>query len=227
MSHSHELMGVPIDRFGVPIILALRAYQEFSDGLEFDSDSASHLVLTPDKTNSARSKTSVVYLGDKVGDLYVIAFKPGDGTGDESSRRIADLVVDHPYPRFPRVVPRDKRGIHTEAHLAIVAHKVDDVHAEPKLYAGSLDELGLRGNRVVKIAELGHDLSEEDLTPLSTLTTGYLESMQRFGDPHAIYNALGQIVVCAFLAISDEVNKAHPTVLSGLNPRLPSRSYRS
>lgn len=214
MPSTNEIMGVPIDRLKDPIWLALRSYQGLSYGfLKFDSEGARHLVLTPEKSNSARSKTPVEYQGDQVGDLYVIAFKPGDGTGDESSRKLADLVVDPPYPRLPRVVPRNKTGVHTEAHLALVAHNVDDVHAEPVLFAGSLDELGLRGNRVLKSGELGHSYESDDLNPLTTFTVGYLESMRRFGDPHAIYNTSSQIIVCAFLAISDEINRTHSTVL--------------
>ncbi len=42
------------------------------------------LQLTPDKPNTARVVLDFLYQREKVGDLYVILFAPGDGTGKES-----------------------------------------------------------------------------------------------------------------------------------------------
>lgn len=221
-----EVMGVSLEGLENPIRTALRTYQEISDnGLVFESDKASKLEPTPTKTNSARSETDAIYQGEPIGKLYVIAFKPGDGSGSEVNYQLESLVVDSPYPRNVLIVPRNKTGVHNEGHLAVLRHKVDDSHADPELYAGTFDLLGLvDGNKVKKIGELGHLETDEALTPITSLTVGY-RGKERFGDPHAVYSRIPSMVqVCAFLAISDEVHKKYPNLLDGLNPQLPIKS---
>jgi hypothetical protein len=223
---SAELMGVSVTRLEEPIGQALRTYEEVSDnGLMFDSDKASKLELTPDKPNSARSVTDVTFMTEKIGSLYVIAFKPGDGTGDESAHKLASLRVDRPYPRSTLIVPRSKAGVHSEVNLTIVRHSIEDVHAEPEKFAGTFDLLGLDIERVTKIGELGHLATEKYPIPVATLTVGYGEDGKRFGDPHAVYNGISDAIqVCAFLAISDAVHTKYQNVLDGLRPQFPRRS---
>lgn len=219
---SPDIMGVSLDKLEDPIRIALASYQEWS-GLKFDRDNACRLVLTPDKPNSARSSTDVLLQEEKVGTLYVIAFKPGDGTGSEDNYQLKDLNVDNPYPTATLVVPRNKTGVHSEAHLTIVSHVMEDSHAEPKLYFGTFDLLGLEGNRVKKIGELGPPDTTVISHRLATLTVGFIGS-RRFGDPHAVYSRIpGVVQVCAFLAISDDVNKNHPYILNSLNLPNPPR----
>lgn len=219
---SAEIMGVSLSDFEAPIRTALNTYEELSSGsLKFDADNACKLELTTDKPNSARSETEAGYQGTSVGRLFVIAFKPGDGTGSEINYKLDGLAIKTPYPRNTAVVPRNKTGVYNEAHMTIVTHDVDNVHAEPHLYAGRFDLLSLDRTIVKKIGELGHP-GAENINPVTTLTVGYAD-MKRFGDPHAVFSAIPSVVqVCAFLAISDEIHRKYADVLGSLNPRLPA-----
>lgn len=219
-------MGIALETLEDPIRAALKTYQEISDnGLRFDRDRACRLDLTPDKPNSARSATDALFQKEPIGKLYVIAFKPGDGTGSQDYYQLNNLKVDSQYPTTALVVPRDKVGVHSEAHLTIVRYGIEDPHAEPQLYAGSFDLLGLDGNFVRKIGELGHPEKAETTFPVATFTVGYRGS-ERFGDPHAIYSKIpGTVQVCAFLAVTDEIHKMYPNILDGLNPQLPIKPH--
>lgn len=220
---SREVMGLSLDRLDDPIRNALKTYQEISDnGLRFDVDHACKLEPTPTKTNSARSESEVVFRGDLIGKLYVIAFKPGDGSGSEVDYKLQDLKVDSPYPRDARIVPRKKTGIHSEGHLTIVAHKVEDPHAEPELYRGTFDLLGLDGDTIKKIGELGHAVSALTARPVTTFTVGY-RGTERFSDPHAVFSIKPALQVCGFLAVSDTVHKNHPNIWDGLKPQYPNK----
>ena len=218
---SAEIMGVSLSNLEAPIRTALNTYEEVSSGdLRFDADNACRLQLTSDKPNSARSETEATFQGLPIGRLFVIAFKTGDGTGSEVSYKLEDLQIEAPYPRSVLVVPRNKTGVHSEAHMTIASQTVDDVHAEPELFAGRYDLLGLDGTLVKKIGELGH-IETENVDPITTLTVGYAD-MKRFGDPHAVFNSLPSAVqVCAFLAITEEVHKMYGEVLESLKPQLP------
>jgi hypothetical protein len=227
-----ETAGIELAKLEEPIHEALQTYSSLTEGqLEFDLDSAAKLVATPDKSTSARSQTAVKYLGERIGDLFVIAFKPQDGTGDEKTYRLDNLVSTGRYPREAKIVPRSKKGIYSEGHLAIVRQQLDDIHADPELFAGTYDLIGLQGNLINKIGELGHSatVQVDDMTPLTTLTTGYRPRpdiptlvSERFGDPHAVYSSdKSSLQVAGFLAITDEVYKAHPDIMAGLNPQEP------
>lgn len=87
---SQELAGISLSRFIDPVRESLKRYENNSHGfLMFDAEKAGKLELTPDKPNSARTATPVNYLNDYIGTLYVIAFRPGDGTGDEKTYSLA------------------------------------------------------------------------------------------------------------------------------------------
>jgi hypothetical protein len=224
---TERLMDVPLTRFEGPIRQALGTYQEISDnGLVFDPNAASKLQLTPEMPNSARSATSVLFMTEKVGTLYVIAFKPGDGTGKESEyRKLSDLKVGSNYPNKTLIVPRNKDGVYHEAHLTIVRHVIENVHAEPEMFAGTFDLIGLDGKRVVKIGQLGQKLDEQASLPLATFTVGFDENGLRFGDPHAVYSGISNAVqLCAFLAISNEIHNRYQHILDGLKPQFPIKA---
>lgn len=219
-----EISGIKLKTLEIPIHETLGQYQTLSNGLEFDLDHAPKLELTPDKPNSARSTTKVKYLGEEIGDLYVIAFDEGDGTGDLKTYSLDDLRVATGYPRAAKVVPRGKSGTREEAELAIASQDTDNVHADPQKFAGTFDLLGLDGHLIKKIGELGHpaDLETSELTPITTLTVGYRSGTdERFGDPHAVYNPNRALQVAGFLAIRDEVYQKHPEILAGLQPQEP------
>lgn len=226
-----EVMGVPLTRLEVPIWIALKSYQEISNGkLIFDAARACKLVPTPEKRNSARSVTDVI-LVDRYGrrqpvtQLYVIAFKSGDGTGDTTTYKKGDLDIDEGYPNDERVIPRSKKGTANEIHLTLVSHKTDP-HADPELFEGRLDLLGIKGRTITKIGELGQDYKTEMAYPKTTYTVGNVDK-QRFGDPHAVYNSLpNSLQVCAFIAIKEAMDNAlflshEDNPLKWLNPELP------
>jgi hypothetical protein len=222
---SAEIMNIPLGRFEDPVWIALRTYQQMSNNaFSFDADKACKLSLTPEKPNSARSVTETLFKKEKIGTLYTIAFKPGDGTGDESGYKLTNLNIDDNYPKKTLVIPRNKTGIYEEGHLTILKYNTENVHSEPKLFAGTFDLLGLKEGKVTKIGELGHPSGKDDANPLATLTCGYKDE-KRFGDPHAVYSGVtGAIQVCAFLAISNEVNNRYQNLLDILNPRLPAKT---
>lgn len=223
---SAELMGIALNKLEDPIRIALNTYQEISNnGLRFEIDNAYKLVLTPDKPNSARSVTDAVFQEEKIGTLYVIAFKPGDGTGSQDYYQLHNLAVDPSYPTASLIVPRNKIGVNSETHLTILSHDVENTHAEPRLYAGTFDLLGLCGNSICKIGELGHSEKTDSSSPIATFTVGYKGS-KRFGDPHAVYSKTPDAIqVCAFLAISEEMFKDYSNIWSGLNPQLPAKIF--
>lgn len=223
---SAEILGVSLSRLEDPIRVALRTYEFTSgSGLRFDVEKASRLELTPDKPNSARSVTDLRYWeADLVDKLYVIAFKPGDGTGSEVDHKLDDIETN-PYPRKTLVVPRNKRNSHSEVLLTLVSHKTEDVHAEPDLFAGTYELLGLDGNRVKRIGTLGHkqQQTQRPLAPVATYTVGYVPQLhgkdKRFGDPHAVYSDIeNSIQVCAFISFYNELNAR---ILRLLNPQFP------
>jgi hypothetical protein len=219
---SEKLMGIPLTRLEEPIEQALKTYQQMLDnGLVFDSKKASKLNLTPEKPNSARSTSGALFMSEKIGTLYVIAFKPGDGTGDESGYKLSDLQVDAPYPNKTLIVPRNKTGVYHEAHLTIANHAIENPHAEPEMFAGNFDLVGLDGKKVAKIGQLGQTSNKQHPLPIATFTVGYDKNEKRFGDPHAVYSGITDALqVCAFLAISNEIHNRYQQILDGLNPQL-------
>lgn len=235
MSNS-EVAGIKLSNLEGPIEEALKAYQE-QTLLDFDIDGAVKLVATPDKPNSARSATDVTFGAAKnpFGKLFVIMFKPGDGSGDESSFKLEDLIVPDEYPKSSKIVPRVKAkhgaGLHErinhEGALSIAKVKLDSKD-DPVLFGGTFDLLGLDGHVIRKIGELGHEttVKAEELTPITTLTVGNIgiegAGIKRFGDPHSVYNADPEHAnVVAFLGVSDEIVRNRQAGIRGLDPELP------
>ena len=221
----NELLGVSLNGLEGPIREALTRYEEVSDeSIEFDLDAACKLELTPTKTNSARSKTTVKYLGNAVSDLYVIAFAPQDGTGAEGRFKLSDIDTDG-YPREDKVIPRSKADTASEAHLTILSRALDAPNSDPVLFAGNFDLLSGAFGHLEKIADLGQDgetyrramLGDINPKPISTLTVGYRGTIanigdpnywnywrKRFGDPHAVFNNQDDLQICGFVGISSE-----------------------
>ena len=217
---SKEVAGIPLSRLEAPIHSAISIYQRVTNNrIAFDANIACRLVPTPDKPNSARSESKVFYDGGLPGILYVIAFKPGDGTGSEATHKLEDLEIEAPYPRETKVIPRSKEGIHSEVHLTVLRHGIDDVHAYPELFQGNLDELTIDGKTIRKTYEIGQARDEDIIISVATLTTGYYQNGERFGDPHAIYNSIpNYLQVCAFLAVANGIQSGY---LEKLDPQLP------
>jgi len=218
---TNEVEGIPLSRFEEPARMALSRYQEIADcELEFDINRACMLISTPEKPNSARSETVATLKGENIGSLFVIAFKQGDGTGSDKDYRIGNIRVASPYPSANLVIPRRKTGVYEEVHLTIASHEVNNSHAEPELFKGTFDLLGIKKSMIQKIGELGQEFDAHVLEPIATYTVGF-KNLRRFGDPHAVYSSKPELQVCAFLAISEEIKKKHPHILDNLNPRHP------
>ncbi len=218
-----EVAGIELADLRDPLYWALLVYQGMGeDRLTLDRAAASQLTPTPDKPNSARSATPVLYDGEKVGDLYVIAFKPGDGTGDEKTFSLGALQVAAGLPRKPKVVPRAKAA-HSEAMLTLLTHPIDIDGIHPTLFAGRFELLSLDGDLVRPFGRLGWlGAAGERPMPTSTFTVGYDTEGKRFGDPHAIFSSLPDAVqVCAFFAVDEAVIKAYPGIFESLLTKRP------
>jgi hypothetical protein len=222
---SREITGLSLTKFEEPIWDALEEYEAISEGrLELAHMDATHLKLTPDKPYSARSQTPVRFDREYIGDMYVIAFSPYDGTGDEETLRLGKTSVDQRLPQQPKIMPRSKAGIHSEGLLTLAQANVDFPADDPDLFEGSFELIGLKDDEVTEVGHLGHisHLFRLASRPSVTYTVGRDQDGERFGDPHAVYSALDNVVqVCGFLAVTNEVAKKHPTVLESLNARRP------
>lgn len=226
------IKGIALSNFEGPIHDALESYGHRSNGaVEFDLLGATNLELTPKKGSTARSVTDLRHSGEVVGKLVVIAFAPLDGTGDEKVHKLDDINTGR-YPKVAKVVPRSKTEAHSEVHLTIAAQHIGFPGADPALFAGNLELLGLQGNRLTLLGDLGQNPAQFNLAafgikaaePTATLTVGYDQTTKdRFADPHAVFNPHERLVqVCGFLAISPELASQHAGVLDRLNAVQPS-----
>ncbi len=210
----------------------LPGYTAVEQGLEFGP--VSPFVLTPDKPNTARTIVAVSYNGIAVGGLVVIAFRPGDGTGDESTYKIGQLAVHEGYrgADLQKILPGAKKGIIAEGFFPLftIAQSSllppEDRHELPNdrimRYAVALDELVVDSSGGQPVIRKGFMLGSDSIAfrhngvPAISLTTGYLANGERFGDPHSIHYKksdkknyfwdMVQIQVCGFLAIKEKEN---------------------
>ncbi len=198
-----------------PLENALRGYERLVDSA-FRFSWFGDFVLTPDKPNTARTVVPVLCDEQKVGDLYVILFRPGDGTGDEGTFKTGDLIVPDRFcykTKPSRVFPRSKQGVECEGYFPLFSMR-DRICF---LYAGSLDLLSPLNGVVIKECTLGLGalnyqkvLCEgKPVTPRIELTTGTVKGRYRFGDPHAIHYGVetaGVVQVAGFLSVRDRGN---------------------
>jgi hypothetical protein len=228
----NRLAGLPLTSFEDPIREALDLYSERTEGkVLFDSGNAARLALTPDKPNSARSATTVRHLGKTLGTLYVIAFDFEDGTGDESTYKLASQLDFGFYPSDVKVLPRSKASLHSEAHLTLASFLPKQPDADPIMFGGSLELVGFRKPRsLARLATLGQSAGEfshaifreTQPQPTVTYTTGnHPDTGERFGDPHAVFNSAYIVQVCGFVAISHEMARDHAAALPTLGAVIP------
>lgn len=229
-----EVAGIDLTTFEEPIREALQHYENVSGTLEFNLDAAPKLELTPDKPNSARSATVVKHLGETMGTLYVIAFAPKDGTGDEKTYSVNQILGKPKWlPLEPKAMPRSKAGIHSEIHLPLASQFAEIKTDEPTLFAGNLSLIGIDQRWHLRlIGELGQgptlftnalEFARPALEPVIRLTAGTNETLDhRIGDPHAVYNDHPQVVqVAGFLAVTDEMAPKHGSLAEELGARQP------
>jgi len=202
-----------LTEFRAPLEDSLIDYEPELGGIEFQD--FPDLTLTPDKPNSARTVVPVTYAGSKVGDLYVIVFDYQDGTGDQSSYKLDDVVIPSEFQvgTMPeRVIPRAKTGVVAEAFFPLFS-RCPQGRVVP--FAASLTELMLdEQNQVFPAFQLGQNLSayaqairsNAQVSPVIEATTGTDVCGQRFGDPHAVYCARPVedfVQVVGFLSCTD------------------------
>ncbi len=200
--------------------LVLRIYENLlGNNVKFGNYPPLHIV--PNKAYAARTIIPVNYGGMKKGDLYVLLFKPGDGTGNEDYFTKDDLVIPSELvfrDRPERVFPRFKEGILVEAflpffsiynnslyinHVCLEELIVDDKDGSKSVvnfgYLGSSPE-DYRKNLRNGTQSLSH--------PFVQMTVGSTRFGERFGDPNAIYcpKDFVALQVAGFLAIKEKDN---------------------
>ncbi|MBR9676519.1 hypothetical protein GOV04_00065 [Candidatus Woesearchaeota archaeon] len=176
----------------------------------------------PGKPYTARMSIPATYHGHDAGELVVVAFRPGDGTGDDSVFRPGQLIIPKHYRHKEnpqRVFPRKKGGLRAELFFPLFSLYpngapflggvsleelvVDDPQNPMSLVKGW--DLGLPSENYAD-SVLGHVLI--DSMPDIELTTGHVDHSPvggRFGDPHAIYFGapVEMTQVAGFLAIPE------------------------
>ncbi|OGL34526.1 hypothetical protein A3F65_02695 [Candidatus Saccharibacteria bacterium RIFCSPHIGHO2_12_FULL_47_16b] len=223
-----ETLDIEIGDLAQPIRTALVEYFDFTgEQISFNTQRATQMEPTDGKKPyTAVSWSPITYRGRLIEDLKLalVAFQPGDGTGnEESGYTLNDIIVDPPYPKEAKIVPR-KKPYDREVHLPILSFGLD---TPPQVFAGELELLGLMDHRLTRIGMLGQPIADERLKPVATYTVGYRDdintpdALERFADPHAVYNASRVLVVAGFIAVNGKINNQYPDLLSCLNPRYP------
>lgn len=228
----NSVAGIPLESFEVPIRSSLRQYSDMTDGhVQFDAHRAAQLELTLEGPNSARSVTPVVYDGEEVASLFVIAFAPGDSTGQRTSTPITTREYVS-YEAGAAILPQSKNAELAEAHLTIATASQERPHSDPILFAGNLSLMGMDEDKISQIGILGQQdhrfvgaaYRRNRPVPTATLTTGSSISGERFGDPHCVYNDWKSLVqICGFVAIGRDAPREHLNVLRLLRAAEPAQ----
>lgn len=194
---------------------ALPAYSQLFPRLEFGSFAP--FVLTPDKPNTARTLVPVKYNGAEVGEMFAIAFMPGDGTGDYNTYKPGQLEIPPQYAlkeKQEKVFPRSKTGTVFELFLPFGSVAGGKIH----LFASSLEELTIDETEAPLTLRKAWDLGMArcdygwlvnhggEVAPRIQLTTGYRPDGERFGDPHAVYFGVdtNTVQVVGFLPVTSQ-----------------------
>jgi hypothetical protein len=162
---SHEVAGIPLEVFDEPIALGLENFARRSNySVDFDANATGILVPAPEAFYSAQGTVGVSYNGREAGQLTIIAFAPGEGTGQavESIDAYPNLSTG-PYPYDSGIMPRDRSDILCEAALAIVSFALKRPDTSI-INAGNLNVIGLdsgheRTTALFKIGEVGQHLT--------------------------------------------------------------------
>ncbi len=153
--------------------------------------------FTPEKGYTARTIVPVAFDGERVGDLYVLLFKPGDGTGDESTYKLSDVDARAVTPQLDKrpgkeVVPR-KKHCPTEIFFPFGSAFEDQMHEgvvnlelltlDRRKFVKKEYDLGLNYKTFIELLR-----SKQLIGPYVQFTTGYHQAdNRRFGDPHSVY----------------------------------------
>ncbi|HSX30241.1 MAG TPA: hypothetical protein VLE73_06820 [Candidatus Saccharimonadales bacterium] len=211
----HEIAGIPLKAMDGPIWQGLQAFTHRSDGIvDFVLGASNFLQLTPDESYSAHGNAHVLYWGQEVGSLSIVAFAPGDGTGKPGSLGQDPTLRHGNYPYDSGVVPQDKSHLHTEVSFALASFAIGKPD-RPHINAGNLDVIhtlsyGPYGH-LSKLGEIGQHRADFQRTMYDNSREG--EPQPRFtlngADAHlsgrssAIYNAHPRVVqIFGFFGVS-------------------------
>ena len=201
----------------------LSSYASFL-GNDVGFGNPNHLKLTPDKGYTAITDVPVTRDGREVGNLYIVAFVAGDGTGDDKTYKPSQLVIPSrlKIAKNQKIVfPRDKSETLLEACFPLFS-----IHnSKCLLNAVSLEGLTISNKdqekaKIVTGYKLGVDpryfnsllrANRPGESQIIQLTTGYTRGGERFGDPHAIFYPLEELnqnalQVVGFLAVREMNN---------------------
>lgn len=198
----------------------------FGKYLECDFGKIPNLEVVPEKAYSARSIVPVTYKSQNVGEIVVLLFARGDGTGAESKDyNLNELIIPQEFvhsEKPERVVPREKTNMVRELFFPLFSvfnyNKEFISRKDAVLYAACLDELGVSGNEVVSLGKLGSNDSAYDVLSrhkswanpsVSPRIQATYDRETNFGNPHAVYynrKTADALQAVGFLAIRDEQN---------------------
>jgi hypothetical protein len=163
MHMTTNVAGIELSRFEVPVMKALRSYEQLTDDkLEFDLQTALGVKSTMGSAGFAGiSRSYVDFAGERIGDLKVFALAPGDATGHDTPAQnltfcdnklsksglelylsaLAPGDVQKPRKITPRFIPVPKPSTGSELSLAVATFIPGQ--DEPVMFANNLRTLGI------------------------------------------------------------------------------------
>jgi len=172
--------------------MALNKYEEITNRL-LGFDGLSFFEQYDNKGYFAKAITDVDFYDSNIGKMHIVAFKPEDGTGDESTFRVTDILTPErlDYNENPfKIIPRSKYGVLYELFFPLLCL---DQYGEDR-FAVCLEELTVIDNKIVSLGNIGISQSEFrqainsglEIMPHIGMTTASVRPYE-FGDPHAIH----------------------------------------
>lgn len=219
----------------------LDVYYEFTERRAGFGDFR-NFCFTSEKGYTARTIVPVSFDGDRVGDLYVLLFKPGDGTGDEGTYKLSEIDARNVTQQLDKqpgkeIVPRKKHcpteiffpfgsAFENQMHDGVVHMELltlDDSNFVKKEY-----NLGLDYEKFIELLR-----GKQSIGPYVQFTTGYHQYDNvsiRFGDPHSVYFppvTAGVIQMAGFLELDfgTELFKLFKD-LAFKGPPIPDKTYQ-
>lgn len=202
---------------------AMKTISLIRSPLELNLENPTPFVETPEKGYTAKAKITLNINGVQK-DIPIIAFRPGDGTGDESLVSVQTTKIPDQYfhaEKTWRVLPRSKMSLRGEIMFPLGTYQENTA-----VNLQNLEILTLANEEVTFARELGFTqhgyeqrLKDKDAVAKYSIypenhtmftghklymTTGYDWLGQKVLDPHAIYSSIDNpksIQVAAFLSI--------------------------
>lgn len=219
-SDKMKSQDLDLHSFREPTLKALKEYSNYHEN-KLTFGEFQDYRLTPEKSSTARTLIPCFYNSTKVGEMCAIVFLHGDGTGDESTYKIDDIIIPDYLRHIENkvgIIPRSKSGIICEAAFPLFT--IDD-KGRITYFAVHLQKTTAKENptRIVEGHYFGRpkydyiraiELQQQE-TPgvYFTIATDY--KGKRYGDdPHATYFGLDRkdiAQVAGFLSVNNKDNK--------------------